>query len=397
MRSKQKTKAGEATGIVPGPLRVLIVPDKFKGTLAAADVCAAIAKGWKSVRAGDRLKGLPMSDGGDGFGGVLGQLLPARLRSVRTLDAAHQPIRADWWWVAGQELAIIEAARVIGLAMLPPKKFHPFHLDTFGLGRVLQAAANVGARKCVIGIGGSATNDGGFGLARALGWKFRDQSGRTLEQWSLLRDLASVEPPSERLRMEMTVAVDVGNPLLGPRGCTRVYGPQKGIEPEDVLHAERCLRRLKTVVEQTLNLEWARTPGAGAAGGLGFGLMAFAGAKPQSGFEVFCSAARLEERLRQSDLVITGEGAVDRQTGMGKGVGQVMRLCRKLKIPCITLAGAVEAGIRSGRLFSRTFALTDITSLDEAKARPDYHLARLSALTAGGLDATAVPSSVIPT
>jgi len=123
----------------------LIVPDKFKGTLAAADVCRTIAKGWKSVRAGDWLEGLPMSDGGDGFGGVLGQLLPARLRSVRTLDAAHQPIRADWWWVAGQELAIIEAARVIGLAMLPPKKFHPFHLDTFGLGRVLRAAANAGA------------------------------------------------------------------------------------------------------------------------------------------------------------------------------------------------------------------------------------------------------------
>jgi glycerate kinase len=370
----------------------LIVPDKFKGTLAAADVCGAIAKGWKSVRAGDWLEGLPMSDGGDGFGGVLGRLLKAQLRSVRTLDAAHEPIRAHWWWVASQELAIIEAARVIGLAMLPPKKFHPFHLDTFGLGRVLRAAANAGAGKCVIGIGGSATNDGGFGLARALGWKFRDQSGRPLEQWSRLRELASVEPSSERWRMDITVAVDVGNPLLGPRGCTRVYGPQKGIKPEDVLHAEKCLRRLKTVVEQTLNLEWARTPGAGAAGGLGFGLMAFAGAKPQSGFEVFSSAARLEERMRQCDLVITGEGAVDRQTGMGKGVGQVVRLSQRLKIPCITLAGAVAAGIRTGRRFSQTFALTDITSLDEAKTRPDYHLARLSALTAGSLDTTAVAS-----
>ena len=386
MSSKPKTKARGVTGSAPGPLRILIVPDKFKGTLAAAEVCAAIANGWNSGRACDRLDRVPMSDGGDGFGGVLGQLFPARLRSVQTLDAAHQPIQADWWWVAGQKLAIIEAARVIGLAMLPPKKFHPFQLDTFGMGRVLQAAAKAGARKCVIGIGGSATNDGGFGLARALGWKFRDRNGRRIERWSQLCDLACVEPPSRHLRLELTVAVDVGNPLLGPRGCTRVYGPQKGIEPGEVLHAESCLRRLKTVLEKTLNVELAEIPGAGAAGGLGFGLMAFAGAKPRSGFEVFASAARLAERLSQSDLVITGEGAVDRQTCMGKGVGQVLRLCQALHLPCLTLAGAVEAGLRTGRRCARTFALTDITTLDEAKTRPAYHLARLSALAAEALD-----------
>jgi glycerate kinase len=390
MRFKQKTNARVPSGTAPAPLRVLIVPDKFKGTLAAAGACAAIARGWKSLRAGDRLDSLPMSDGGDGFGEVVGQLLQASRRSVRTLDAAHQPTQAHWWWVAGQELAIIESACVIGLAMLPPRKFHPFQLDTFGLGRVLQAAANVGARQCVIGIGGSATNDGGFGLARALGWKFRDQGGRIIEQWSQLRSLACVEPPSQPWRMAITVAVDVTNPLLGPRGCTRVYGPQKGIEPADVVHAERCLRRLKTIVEQTLNLDLAKKPGAGAAGGLGFGLMAFAGAKPRSGFEVFASAARLEERIRQSDLVITGEGAVDRQTCMGKGVGQVMRLCQKLKTPCITLAGAVEAGIRSAPRFSRTFALTDITTLEEAKLRPECYLEKLSALAAGTLNTPTV-------
>lgn len=363
--------------------RVLIVPDKFKGTLTAVDACAAMAKGWKSVRANDRLDRLPMSDGGDGFGSVLGRLFQAPLRSVRTVDAARRPIRAHWWWVGGQELAIIEAAQVIGLAMLPPREFHPFQLDTFGLGRVMQAAANVGARKCVIGIGGSATNDGGFGLARALGWKFRDRSGRAFEQWWQLRDLAAVEPPSQPGQMDITAALDVANPLLGPRGCTRVYGPQKGIEPEDILHAERCLRRLKTVLEESLNLDLAKIPGAGAAGGLGFGLMAFAGAKPRSGFEVFASAARLAERIRQSDLVITGEGAVDRQSRMGKGVGQIARWCRELKVPCIALAGVVAPDTSTAPLFSGTFALTDITTAEEAKTRPAYYLESLSAMAAG--------------
>ena len=376
-------KAKSALG--SAPLRVLVVPDKFKGTLSAAEACAAMVKGWKSARADDQLHSLPMSDGGDGFGEVLGQLHGARLRSVRTCDAARQPIRAQWWWVADRKLAILEAARVIGLALLPPRKFHPFQLDTFGLGRVLAAAVGAGARKCVIGIGGSATNDGGFGLARALGWKFRDRRGRVLEEWPSLRELAAVEPPGRRWRLDLTVAVDVANPLLGRRGCTRVYGPQKGIGPAEVPPAEQCLRQLKTVLERTLDRKLAELPGAGAAGGLGFGLMAFAGAEPRSGFEVFARAALLERHVRRSDLVITGEGAVDRQTWMGKGVGEVMGLCRKWNLPCLTFAGTVEPDWGMGRPGSRILALTDLTSLEEARRRPAHYLERLSAQAARDL------------
>ena len=281
------------------------------------------------------------------------------------------------------------------------------------LAGVLQAAAAAGASKCVIGIGGSATNDGGFGLARALGWKFLDRGGQALDQWWQLGKLVCVEPPDHRCAMEITVAVDVANPLLGRHGCTRVYGPQKGVRPEDLALAEQCLRRLKTVLEQsarlpvcsprfipaahitsgssrwrsTFSLGLAKTPGAGAAGGLGFGLMAFAGAKPRSGFEVFADAARLEERIRRSEIVLTGEGAVDRQTCMGKGVGQIMHRCRKLKIPCIILAGVVEGNRGTPTRFSRTFALTDITTLAEARRKPAYHLQKLSALAARSLDA----------
>jgi glycerate kinase len=368
---------------VSRPARILIVPDKFKGTLSAPDACAAIAAGWASVRPDDRLELLPMSDGGDGFGEVMAELLNGRARPVKTLDAAHRPITAHWWRAGRQKLAIIESARVIGLATLPLKKFHPFQLDTFGLGKILEDAVRRGVKECLIGIGGSATNDGGFGLARALGWRFLDPNRCELDQWWQLNRLDRVVPPARRFGFKITVAVDVANPLLGPRGCTRVYGPQKGLQPEDFAHAESCLRRLATVLKRQFGLDFASVPGAGAAGGLGFGLMAFAGARPKSGFEVFARAAGLEKRIRRSDLVITGEGAMDRQTCMGKGVGEVLRLCRKANTPCIALAGKVKADVPAGKRFVPAFALAGITTLRNALNRPKHYLKLLSAKVAG--------------
>jgi glycerate kinase len=266
--------------------------------------------------------------------------------------------------------------------MLPAGKFHPFQLDTFGLGRVLQAALRTGAERCVMGIGGSATNDAGFGLARALGWKFLDRTGRELDQWWQLSRLVHVTPPGNSFTLPVTVAVDVSNPLLGARGCSRIYGPQKGLQPHDMAFAEKCLRRLSVVLEQQLNIAPAKIPGAGAAGGLGFGLMAFAGAKPRSGFEVFAQAAHLQERIRNSDLVITGEGGLDGQTFMGKGVGRVALLCNKLGVPCMALAGAANARAKDARLFSSMYSLIDIASMEQAKKRTAYYLEKLSTMVA---------------
>ena len=359
------------------PLRLLIVPDKFKGTLSAQNVAAAIAKGWKSARPHDHLDLLPMSDGGDGFGPILSHLLGARSRTIKTVNAARQPITAQWWFAPRQKLALIESARVIGLALLPAKKFHPFQLDTFGLGRVLHSAARSGATRCIIGIGGSATNDAGFGLARALGWKFLDSHGRELAHWPQLLQLHRILPPVNRLKLRLTVAVDVTNPLLGARGCSRIYGPQKGLRPADIPLAEKCLRRLGQILKQQHHLDFAQTPGAGAAGGLGFGLMTFAGARPEAGFEVFSQAARLPERIRQSDLVITGEGALDTQTHMGKGVGQLARLCQKLKVPCVALAGDIRTP-NAQKLFWKTRALTDLADLKTAIRQPRRCLEQLA-------------------
>ncbi|MBI3848942.1 MAG: glycerate kinase [Verrucomicrobia bacterium] len=361
------------------PLKVLIVPDKFKGTLTAQAAAAAIAKGWRQARPQDSLELLPMSDGGDGFGEVISQLVHAKAQTVWTLDAAGRRGRARWWWEKKTKTAIIESADVIGLAMLPQNKFHPFQLDTFGLGLVLRAASAKGTKRCLIGIGGSATNDGGFGLARALGWNFLDRNDRPIEHWTDLAQLAHLHAPRRTRWFEsLIVAVDVQNPLLGASGATRIYGPQKGLRPEDFPLAEKCLRQLALATRKSLKRDLAKIPGAGAAGGLGFGLLAFLGAQPQAGFDLFVRTARLQTRLRSADLVITGEGAIDKSTLMGKGVGEIARRCQQLNVPCIGLAGVVNDSRSMQGRFTMTFGLTELTAAAQAKTKPAYWLEQLA-------------------
>jgi glycerate kinase len=365
------------------PLRVLIIPDKFKGTLSASTAAEAIARGWRSARPQDALDLVPMSDGGDGFGEVTSALLRAKGQRVKTVDAAHRPCVAEWWWEPRTQTAIIESAAVIGLAMLPPKRFHPFELDTLGLGEMVRAAAGKGAKRCLMGIGGSSTNDGGFGLARALGWQFLDRNGQRIECWTGLGGLERIHAPQRRRWFaRCVVATDVQNPLLGPRGATRVYGPQKGLRAADFAVAERCLGRLARVVEQQMGRDFAGVPGAGAAGGLGFGLQVFLGAKLTPGFDLFARHAGLERLLREADLVITGEGAIDSSTLMGKGVGQIAEHCRRMTIPCIGLAGMVSITSGAKRGFTQTHALTELTSVRQAKAQPGRWLERMAELVA---------------
>ncbi|MEP6663224.1 MAG: glycerate kinase [Verrucomicrobiota bacterium] len=361
--------------------RVLIIPDKFKGTLSAKNAASAIARGWKKSHPEDAVELLPMCDGGEGFGEIISRCLGARSRKIKTVDAAHQSIETRWWWEPKTKTAVIESANIIGLAMLPPKKFHPFQLDTFGLGKVFRAAQKLGCRHCLIGIGGSATNDGGFGLARGLGWKFLDGDGKAIDEWTKLNSLATSLPPPARdaVRMKITVAVDVQNPLLGKRGATRVYGPQKGLRAKDFPRAEKALEQLAKIARKNLGADFAKRAGAGAAGGLGFGLMAFLQAKAESGFDIFSKSASLDRHLRKTDLVLTGEGALDEQTLMGKGVGQIALLCQKHKIPCVGIAGIVIDPPKSKKLFTAVHSLRQITSLRNAKMRAAEFLEKLAA------------------
>jgi glycerate kinase len=229
-------------------------------------------------------------------------------------------------------------------------------------------------------------------LARALGWRFLNRSGQDLGSWTKLKELARIVPPRrKRLFNSLVVAVDVRNPLLGPRGATRIYGPQKGIRPRDFTPAERNLRRLAQLVERgrfvvppsggghRLKPELRTQPGAGAAGGLGFGLLAFAGGRLQPGFDLLARQAQISQRLRAADVVVTGEGAIDASTAMGKGAGQVALRCRKAGVPCIGLGGVVTRTPRVRTLFTEVRALTELTMLAEATARPAFWLERLAA------------------
>jgi glycerate kinase len=324
------------------PLRVLIAPDKFKGTLTAEAAADAIAAGWRRIRPDDSLTLMPMSDGGDGFGSVLAGRLGAERRPLETLDAAQRPIRAHWWYDPDSGRALIESAAIIGLALLPAGRFHPFELDTTGLGAALEAARRAGAREILLGIGGSATNDAGFGLARALGWRFLDPAGQPIDRWTGLDRLHRWQAPESPFPVPVTVAVDVDNPLLGPRGCSRIYGPQKGLRPEDLPVADAALGRLAEVAAATHGTRLDALPGAGAAGGLGFGLRLFLGAALESGFGIVARTTGLVAEIDRADLVITGEGCIDGQTLMGKGTGQIARLCHQRAKPCWGLAGLLE-------------------------------------------------------
>lgn len=366
-------------------MNVLIAPDKFKGTLTGREAAESIARGWRQARPSDQLTLFPISDGGDGFGELVGVSLNAETKTVVTVNAAHQPISAEWWWEPKSRTAIIEAARVNGLAQLPKGKFHPFELDTFGLGAVISSAQAMGAARCLVGIGGSATNDGGFGLARSLGWTFFDEAGKKIERWTELHSLSRYEPPqNKQWADELLVAVDVQNPLLGPTGCSRIYGPQKGLREKDFNMAERCLARLADVMEKQTGSRVADEPGVGAAGGLGFGLRSFLGARLVSGFGLFAEHTGLKAQLAQTDLVLTGEGAIDQSTLMGKGVGELAAMCRSAKKSCIGLAGAVTDHAAAAKSFTRAYAMApDLTERSISMADNDKWLARLATHAAG--------------
>lgn len=362
--------------------RILIAPDKFKGTLTARAAAEAIAAGWHTAHPDDEIRLLPMSDGGDGFGPVLAERLQAERRTAQTMDSAGRPRTAEWWFSPSRSVAVVETAQIIGLALLPQGRFHPFELDTFGIGSVLAEAALSGVHECWVGIGGSSTNDAGFGLARALGWMFLDPHGNEIREWIHLDSVARVLPPPESLaaRCRFTVAVDVDNPLLGPDGCSRIYGPQKGLRPEDMDAAERHLAALARVMQEHLGRNIAALPGSGAAGGLGFALQAFLDARVESGFEIFATAARLDDQIAWADLVLTGEGSLDRQSLMGKGTGRLAQRVRNAGKPCIGLAGSV-APLQPGDSSQFTAAhgiVPTLAPLDAAKAEPARWLQALA-------------------
>jgi glycerate kinase len=323
------------------------------------EAACCIRDGWLINRPEDTLRILPICDGGDGFGETLAELENAKPILCQTVNAAHQPITASWWWQEQQKMAIIESACIIGLAQLPPSKYHPFELDTFGLGTVLNDIVKRGAETCVMGIGGSATNDGGFGMAKALGWRFLAKDHEEITKWTELDRLSIISPPERtHLLKNLVIASDVENLLLGAEGASRIYGPQKGLLPKDMHKSETCLKSLSEQVDAHTKHGWRFEPGSGAAGGLGYGLMAFLGGKAESGFDYFARRADLDSQLEWANLVITGEGSLDLSTLMGKGVGSVAKKSKEMGKACVGIAGVAKNKDKLSSLFTNIYQIT---------------------------------------
>jgi glycerate kinase len=325
-------------------MRILIAIDKFKGSIPATVAAQAIASALKETLPEAECDLCPIADGGEGTAEAVVTALKGEWCEAATFDAQNRPVTARYGLVRteGGLEAIMEMSAASGLAMVSDLPLDPTTASTYGTGLMLQDAMKRGAKRIVIGIGGSATNDAGIGMAAALGFRFLDASGAPLEPIiSNMDRLAKIEPPDSAYP-EILVACDVNNPLLGPHGCTQVYGKQKGVT--DFTFFENRLLHLAEIAKRDLGLDHRDVPGAGAAGGLGFGLMTFCGAKLTSGFDLIADLVHLRERVAAADLVITGEGRLDAQTLHGKGPMGVADMARELGKPVAAFAGAIEAG-----------------------------------------------------
>ncbi|HEY1084691.1 MAG TPA: glycerate kinase [Prosthecobacter sp.] len=325
-------------------MRVLIASDKYKGSLSAAQVAGIIAgELGKALPAGVEFDLCPIADGGEGTTDAMVTALGGEKRQVKTVDAQGRVLLASYGWCDGQ--AVMEMSAASGLALVNDIPLQPETASTLGTGELLRDALQTGAESVVIGIGGSATNDGGLGLAAALGYRFLDDAGQEVPP--VLREIlraSHVDVSQALVRQDnpcpVLVACDVDNPLLGPKGATRIYGPQKGVK--DFGWFEERLAHLANLAARDLGMDPREIPGAGAAGGLGWGLMVFAGARLTNGFDLVAARIGLEERVARADLVITGEGRLDGQTLHGKGpVGIAQMACRMGK-KVAAFAGSVE-------------------------------------------------------
>ncbi|OKI77640.1 glycerate kinase family protein [Micromonospora sp. CB01531] len=329
-------------------MRVLLCPDKFAGTLPAQEVAAAVAEGWRTVAPGDELLLRPLADGGPGFVAVLAEALGGRRLPVPTVDPLGRPAAGEIL-LTDDGTAYLESAQACGLHLLSAAERDPKATTSYGLGLLVAAAVEAGARTLVIGLGGSATNDGGAGMLIPLGVTALDEAGRALPYGGAALAAVAALDGAPRVRgATLIAATDVDNPLLGLHGASNVYGPQKGATREDILLLDGALERWVEVLERELPdcpPGFAARPGAGAAGGLGAAVLALGG-RCESGIGLVSRAIGLDAALDAADLVITGEGSFDHQSLRGKVVAGVAGAARDRGVPCVVLAGRVSTGRR---------------------------------------------------
>jgi glycerate kinase len=368
-------------------MKVLVAPDKFKGSLSALAAANAIARGWRQVFPDAELRLAPIADGGEGFAEVLCHAAGGEWISCRAHDPLGREVDARFAWVAEQRLAIIEMSEASGMWRLKPEERDPLRANTFGTGQLIRAAAERGAQKILVGLGGSATTDGGIGMAVALGYETLTSDGEELEPIpGNLASLTRLQSDEVIDLPEIVAACDVQNPLLGPRGTAHIFSPQKGADERTVTTLEIAMESLADVVKSDLGCDFRDVPGAGAAGGIGFGLMSFCGAKMQSGFDLVAEALQLEEAIAACDLVITGEGRLDGQTMEGKGPAGVAALAQQHGKPVLAFAGSAAPDVGLARLFDAVHPIVDEpVALDEAMRRAAEFLERAARRAASGV------------
>ena len=352
-------------------MRILIAPDKFKGALNAREVAESIAAGLREVLPDAEIDIAPMADGGEGTAEAISDGLGGSWLKCKAHDPLGREIEAHYAWIDQDKLAVMEMSEAAGMRRLRANEFDVDLASTFGVGEMILDAAERGARQIIIGLGGSATNDGGFGMARAVGFQFfadAKQLNGPIHELEKLTRVVAPSPAASRLPLpegqdggegkalaKIIAAVDVRNPLLGVNGAIRVFGPQKGATPNQIDELERALTRLADVVAEQFGFDYRDKPGAGAAGGIGFGLMSFCGATIRPGFDVVAESIGLEAKMKDVDLVITGEGSLDRQTLEGKTPAGVARCARKLGKRVYAIVGRATDEEESRKLFDGVY------------------------------------------
>ena len=346
-------------------MKVLVAPNAFKGSLTATQAALAIALGVRDVFPQADVVQVPVADGGDGTVEALVSALHGEYRTAGVEGPLGDPVQATFGLTDHGRMGVVDLASASGLTLIPTERRDPRRASTYGFGQLLEAVRIAGASKVIAGLGGSATNDGGAGMAQALGYRLLDAAGHDIPRGgsALARleriDPAGFDPGWNAISVE--VACDVTNPLTGPMGASAIYGPQKGAGEAAVRELDAALSRLAAVIERDLGKTVAEVPGAGAAGGAGAGVLAFLDARLVPGAPLVVSASGFDQKLEGANLVITGEGRVDAQTAYGKAPGEVAKRGKAARIPVLLIAGSKAPGWEA----LSDLGVTAVVTLDE--------------------------------
>lgn len=343
-------------------MNILVAPDKFRGSLEAAEVCDAVTDGVKKAYPNAKVTAIPLADGGEGTSRILTRQAKGSEVAVTVMDPLNRQIKATYGLSEDHHVAFIEMAAASGLGLLKTEERNPLRTSTFGTGQLIVDALDRGVKKIILGIGGSATTDGGIGMAEALGYAFKDAEGHTLlPNGESLGKIASIDAHNADQRLALisvVVACDVTNPLFGKEGAAFIYGPQKGADPEMVVQLDQGLENLAQVATRAFGRDVSLVPGAGAAGGLGAGCMWFLNAELKDGISIVMEQCNIGSLVSNADLVITGEGKVDEQTLAGKVVKGLAALCKSHRVPLAVVCGTLQITPEQAKDAGMTYAVS---------------------------------------